>query len=84
MPQCGLHAVLTLHTTHPNSCAVQHKVCYKESIMVWVEAVVLLLEEYLLTTSVIITVTVHISCECKQINTHTHTHTHRGSPSLKS
>jgi len=80
MPLCGLHAVLTLHITHPNSCAVQHKVCYKESTMVWAEVVVLLLEEYLLTTLVIITVTVHIFCECKQINTHTHT----GSSSLKS
>lgn len=80
MLQCGLHAVLTLHTTHPNSCVVQHKVCYKESIMVWVEAVVLLLEECLLTTLVIITVTVHIFCECMQINIYTHT----GFSSMKS
>lgn len=56
MLQYGLHAVLTLHITHPNSCAAQHKVCYKESIMVWVEDVVLSSEECLLITSVIITI----------------------------
>lgn len=61
MLQYGLHAVLTLHTTHLNSCAAQHKACYKESIMVWVEVVVLSSEESLLTTSVIITIVTNSS-----------------------
>jgi len=55
MLQCGLHAVLTLHTTHPNSCAALRKVCYKAFIMVWVEDAVLSSEEFLLTILVIIT-----------------------------
>jgi hypothetical protein len=55
MLQCGLHAVPILHTTHHNNCGAQRKVCYKESIMVWVEDVVLSSEESLLTTLVITT-----------------------------